>query len=135
MIHSDYLTFHQDEPLSSVQRLASGSNLRAFPILDDKDRVVGIISKSDFVKSISRKLILVDHNEISQAVRGAQEAEIIEIVDHHRIGTLSTNQPIVFRNEPVGSTNTIVAESYFLHGVKLPSRIAGLLLAGLSLIP
>jgi manganese-dependent inorganic pyrophosphatase len=72
----------------------------------------------------------VDHNELSQAVQGADEVEIIEIIDHHRIGALTTHQPILFRNEPVGSTSTIVADCFFRHGVELPAPIAGLLLAG-----
>ncbi|MGH7967115.1 MAG: DHHA2 domain-containing protein, partial [Limisphaerales bacterium] len=75
-------------------------------------------------------LILVDHNELSQAVSGADEVEILEIIDHHRIGSLTTRQPILFRNEPVGSTSTIVADSFFRYGVELPGEIAGLLLAG-----
>jgi manganese-dependent inorganic pyrophosphatase len=73
----------------------------------------------------------VDHNELSQAVQGAEEVEIIEIIDHHRIGALTTHQPILFRNEPVGSTSTIVADCFFRYGIELPPPIAGLLLAGL----
>jgi len=73
----------------------------------------------------------VDHNELSQAVQGADQVEILEIIDHHRIGTLTTQQPILFRNEPVGSTSTIVADCFFRYRVELPSSIAGLLLAGI----
>jgi manganese-dependent inorganic pyrophosphatase len=73
----------------------------------------------------------VDHNELSQAVQGADQVEITEIIDHHRIGSLTTRQPILFVNEPVGSTSTIVADSFFRYGVELPKKIAGLLLAGL----
>ena len=73
----------------------------------------------------------MDHNELSQAVQGADEVEIIEIIDHHRLGALTTQQPILFRNEPVGSTSTIVADCFFRQGVELPKPIAGLLLAGL----
>jgi manganese-dependent inorganic pyrophosphatase len=83
-----------------------------------------------FSENVTRKLILVDHNELSQAVQGADEVEIIEIIDHHRIGALATQQPILFRNEPVGSTSTIVADCFFRQGVELPRGIAGLLLAG-----
>ena len=72
----------------------------------------------------------MDHNELSQAVQGADEVEIIEIIDHHRIGAMATQQPILFRNEPVGSTSTIVADCFFRHSVELPRPIAGLLLAG-----
>jgi len=80
---------------------------------------------------VNRKLILVDHNELSQAVTGADQVEILEILDHHRIGTFTTRQPILFMNEPVGSTSTIVADCYFRYGVHMPKHIAGLLLAGL----
>ena len=89
-----------------------------------------MLSKSDFLKRAGRKLILVDHNEMSQAVRGAEQVEILEIIDHHRIGALTTSQPILFRNEPVGSTSTIVADCFQRHGVELSQPIAGLLLAG-----
>jgi manganese-dependent inorganic pyrophosphatase len=89
------------------------------------------LSKTDFLKTVDRKLILVDHNELSQAVAGADEVEIIEIIDHHRLGALTTQQPILFRNEPVGSTSTIVADCFFRENIELPQPIAGLLLAGL----
>jgi manganese-dependent inorganic pyrophosphatase len=131
MMHEHFLAFHEDEPLSAVQRLAAASRFHAFPVLDDNKKVVGILSKSDFLKKIERQLILVDHNELSQAVQGADQVEILEVIDHHRIGTLTTHQPIMFRNEPVGSTSTIVADCFFRHGIELPREIAGLLLAGL----
>jgi manganese-dependent inorganic pyrophosphatase len=117
--------------MAAVQRLAADSQLSAFPVFDQQRRIVGILSKTDFLKKVDRQLILVDHNEISQAVQGADQVEIIEIIDHHRIGALTTSQPILFRNEPVGSTSTIVADCFFRHGVELPPPIAGLLLAGL----
>lgn len=125
------LTFEQDEPLSGIRSLAAESQFQAFPVINDERKVVGMLSKSDFLKEIERKLILVDHNELSQAVRGADQVEILEIIDHHRIGALTTAQPILFRNEPVGSTSTIVADCFQRHGVELPQHIAGLLLAGL----
>jgi len=103
----------------------------AFPVLGSDGEIVGILSKTDFLKTVTRSLILVDHNELSQAVQGANEVEILEIIDHHRIGALATQQPILFRNEPVGSTSTIVADCFFRYGVDLPADIAGLLLAGL----
>jgi manganese-dependent inorganic pyrophosphatase len=131
MLHEHFLTFHEDEPLSVVQRLAAGSQFHAFPVLDDHKKVVGILSKSDFLKKVERQLILVDHNELSQAVHGADQVEILEVIDHHRIGALTTHQPILFRNEPVGSTSSIVADCFFHFGVELPGQIAGLLLAGL----
>ncbi len=129
MIHERFLSFREDEPVASARPVATASNFQAFPVVDAGRRMVGILSKSDFLKKVERKLILVDHNELSQAVHGASEVEILEVVDHHRIG-LTTQQPILFRNEPVGSTSTIVAECFKREGVEIPENIAGLLLAG-----
>ncbi len=131
MIHEEFVTLRDDEPLSSAERTAAASNFQAFPVVDANARTVGVLSKSDFLKKVNRRLILVDHNELSQAVHGADQVEILEIIDHHRIGSLTTRQPILFVNEPVGSTSTIVADSFFRYGVELPKKIAGLLLAGL----
>jgi manganese-dependent inorganic pyrophosphatase len=129
MIHRDFISFREDEHLSTVRSAASVSNFQAFPVVDDKKRTVGILSKSDFLKRVERKLILVDHNELSQAVHGAEDVDIIEVVDHHRIG-LTTHQPILFRNEPVGSTSTIVARCFISQRIELSGSIAGILLAG-----
>jgi manganese-dependent inorganic pyrophosphatase len=131
MINEEFLSFREDAPLSAVRAEASSSGYAVFPVTDAAGRTVGILSKADFLKRVERKLILVDHNELSQAVQGADEVEIVEIIDHHRLGALTTQQPILFRNEPVGSTSTIVADCFFRHEVELPKAIAGLLLAGL----
>lgn len=130
VLNEEFLCFHESAPLADVRAEATASGYLAFPVLDSEGQTVGILSKTDFLKTVSRKLILVDHNELSQAVPGADEVEIIEIIDHHRIGALATPQPILFCNEPVGSTSTIVADGFFRHGVELPRPIAGLLLAG-----
>lgn len=130
MLHEHFLAFREDESLAQVQQIAAASTFHAFPVIDQNRRTIGILSKSDFLKKVDRQLILVDHNELSQAVNGADQVEILEVVDHHRIG-LTTHHPILFRNEPVGSTSTIVADCFFRHGVELPASIAGLLLAGL----
>jgi manganese-dependent inorganic pyrophosphatase len=131
MIHEKFLALREDEPIARVQAVATESQFQAFPVCDEQERVIGILSKSDFLKKVDRKLILVDHNELSQAVHGADKVEIIEIIDHHRIGALTTQQPILFRNEPVGSTSTIVADCFFRYHVQMPEPVAGLLLAGL----
>lgn len=132
VLHESFLTFHEGDALAAAKEQALDSNFQAFPVLNEKGCTVGILSKSDFLKPVDRKLILVDHNELSQAVPGAAHVEIIEIIDHHRIGSLTTPRPILFRNEPVGSTSTIVADCFFRDGVELPAPIAGLLLAGLT---
>ena len=131
VLNEEFLCFRENAPLAAVREEATSSGYLAFPVLDSEGQTVGILSKTDFLKTVTRKLILVDHNELSQAVQGADEVEIIEIIDHHRIGALATQQPILFRNEPVGSTCTIVADSFFRHGVEMPRAIAGLMLAGL----
>ena len=129
VLNEDFVSFREHEPLAAAREEARASGHHVFPVIDADNRVAGIFSKADFLKTVTRKLILVDHNELSQAVQGAEEADIIEIIDHHRIA-LSTQQPILFRNEPVGSTSTIVADCFFRFGVELPQAIAGLLLAG-----
>jgi manganese-dependent inorganic pyrophosphatase len=131
MLNEQFLSFRADAPLSAVKAEAAASGFAAFPVTDEDGQTVGVLSKTDFLKTVDRKLILVDHNELSQAVSGADEVEIVEIIDHHRLGALTTQQPILFRNEPVGSTSTIVADCFFRENVELPKPIAGLLLAGL----
>jgi manganese-dependent inorganic pyrophosphatase len=130
VLNEEFLCFRENAPLIAVREEATASGYLVFPVLDGEGQTVGILSKTDFLKTVSRKLILVDHNELSQAVQGADEVEIIEIIDHHRLGAMATQQPILFRNEPVGSTSTIVADCFFRHNVELPRAIAGLLLAG-----
>lgn len=131
VLDPQFLPLPEEAPLSEVRTRATNSGFLAFPVQDEAGKTVGILTKSEFLKPIDRKLILVDHNELSQAVQGAEEVEILEIIDHHRLGSMTTQQPILFRNEPVGSTSTIVADCFFRNGVELPRPIAGLLLAGL----
>ncbi len=130
MIHENFISFREDELLVDARAAAGPSNFQAFPVVDDRRRMVGILSKSDFLRKVERKLILVDHNELSQAVHGADEVEIVEVIDHHRIG-LTTHQPIMFLNEPLGSTSTIVARCFLNNRIDLPPAIAGVLLAGI----
>jgi manganese-dependent inorganic pyrophosphatase len=131
MTNERFLSLPQDASLAAIRANATASGYAAFPVVDDDNRTVGVLSKTDFLKTVQRRLILVDHNELSQAVQGADQVEILEIIDHHRIGALTTQQPILFRNEPVGSTSTIVADCFLRQNVELRPPIAGLLLAGL----
>lgn len=131
MIHEQFLSFREDELLADTRGIAANSHFHAFPVLDAQKRMVGILAKSDFLRRVDRKIILVDHNELSQAVAGADQVEIVEVIDHHRLGALSTTYPILFRNEPVGSTSTIVADCFFRQQVELTAQFAGLLLAGI----
>ncbi len=131
VLNEEFLCFRENAPLAAVKDEAMSSGYLAFPVLGSEGQTVGILSKTDFLKPVTRKLILVDHNELSQAVQGADEVEILEIIDHHRIGALATQQPILFRNEPVGSTCTIVSDCFFRNNIEMPREIAGLMLAGL----
>ena len=130
VLHEEYLSFREDESLGDARKTAAASGFQAFPVFAQDGRTVGILTKSDLLRPFKRELILVDHNELSQAVPGVDQVEILEVVDHHRIG-LTTQQPILFRNEPVGSTSTIVADCFLKHSIEIPKNIAGLLLAGL----
>jgi manganese-dependent inorganic pyrophosphatase len=131
MIERDVTTFQPDTPLEEARRIASDSAAFVFPVLDDDGALVGILSKSDFIRPIPRQLILVDHNELSQAVRGADQVPIVEVLDHHKLGGFATDTPILFWNNPVGSTSTLVSLAYQQNKIEIPPPIAGLLMAGL----
>lgn len=131
MVDREFPAFSPDTPLETARARAAESPVFAFPVLDAGRRLVGVLSKSDFLKNIPRQLILVDHNELAQAVRGADRLGIVEVLDHHRLGGFATTQPIHFWNNPVGSTSTIVAQLWFQHGETIPAPLAGLLMAGL----
>jgi manganese-dependent inorganic pyrophosphatase len=131
MLEPEYVSFHRDTLLDEARRIAADSPAFIFPVLDDDGALVGILSKSDFLKEIPRQLILVDHNELAQAVRGADKVPIVEILDHHKLGGFSSDTPIHFWNNPVGSTSSIVTMCYQQLGIPIPKPIAGLLMAGL----
>jgi manganese-dependent inorganic pyrophosphatase len=131
MIEPQFTSLSPETPLRSARHIVAASSEYIFPILEDDKRLVGILSKSHFIKPIPRQLILVDHNELSQAVTGAGDLRIIEVLDHHRLSSFSTDIPILFWNNPVGSTSTLVALSYNQHGIEIERPIAGLLMAGL----
>jgi manganese-dependent inorganic pyrophosphatase len=99
-------------------------------VVDSDSRLVGFITRTDLLKPVRKMAILVDHNELSQAVDGIDEAEILEIIDHHRVGDISTTAPIYVYNDPVGSTCTVVAGIMFLHQTHIPKELAGILLSG-----
>ncbi|HEY3662321.1 MAG TPA: putative manganese-dependent inorganic diphosphatase [Chthoniobacterales bacterium] len=131
MLEPEQLTFAPDTLLEHVREKAAHSAAFVFPIVDENGLLVGILAKSNLLKKAERQLILVDHNELSQAVKGADKVRIVEILDHHRIGGFATDSPILFWNNPVGSTSTIVALCYEQAGVPIPRAMAGLLMAGL----
>lgn len=131
LIARDYIFFQPDVHLTEARRKVASANAPAFMVVDDSGRLAGIFTKSDILKPIPTNIILVDHNELSQAVPGAAEVNILEIVDHHRLGNLHTQQPILFLNEPVGSTCTIVADLFRREGQTPSPEIAGLMMSGI----
>ena len=131
VLEREFASFDPDVPLEAARHRAASSAGSIFPVLDHERRLVGVLTKSDFLKEVPRQLILVDHNELSQAVAGADKLPIVEVIDHHRLGGFSTDAPIHFWNNPVGSTCTIVTLLYQQNGVDIPPGVAGLLMAGL----
>ncbi|MGH8046073.1 MAG: DHHA2 domain-containing protein, partial [Chthoniobacterales bacterium] len=131
MLYADFDSIESDLPLEEARRDIAMSTQFAFPVVGEAGRLEGILSKSDFLKPVPRQLILVDHNELAQAVKGADAIPIVEILDHHRIGAVSTDAPILFLNRPVGSTSTIVATCFEQARIPIPKSIAGILMAGL----
>ncbi|MFZ5640717.1 MAG: putative manganese-dependent inorganic diphosphatase [Bacillota bacterium] len=131
MLTGDILVFNEDDLLDDVRKTMLETRFRNYPVVDEQNRVVGEISRYHLLGFSRKKVILVDHNELSQAVEGTEEARIIEVVDHHRVGGIQTGEPILFRNEPVGSTCTLIARAYFEHGIALSREIAGILCAGI----
>lgn len=124
-------TFDPSTRVAEARRKVAALAGAAYPVVDDQRRILGIFSKTDLIKPVQTRLILVDHNELTQAVPGAAEVEIAEIIDHHRLGAPATNQPILFINEPVGSTSTIVANLFRRANLRPSPDIAGLLMSGL----
>ena len=131
VLEREFASFEPDLPLDAARARAVSVADSIFPVLDAERKLVGVLTKSDFLKTVPRQLILVDHNELTQAVHGADRLPIIEVLDHHRLGGFSTDAPIHFWNNPVGSTCTIVAMLYRQHGIDIPPATAGLLMAGL----
>ncbi len=120
-----------DEHLNDVRLKILSARDRGMVVLDEDEKLIGVITRADLLRFEKIKLILVDHNEISQSVDGADLAEIVEIIDHHRLGNSQTLQPILFINQPVGSTCTLIAKLYFEQQVDLDTKTAGLLLSGI----
>ena len=131
MTRSDIMKFTLVTPVADVTRVMAKVRHRYFPILDEDGKYCGMVSRRNIINLQKRRIILVDHNEATQAVEGFDQAEILEIIDHHRIGSLETSGPVYFRNQPVGCTATIVTQMYDENGMEIPPQIAGLLLAAI----
>ncbi len=131
LIDTDPPQFRPDESLGTIRKRILSLATGTFMVTDDDGTLIGLFTKTDLLKPIRTKLILVDHNELSQAVTGASEVNVVEIVDHHRLGNLHTQQPILFLNEPVGSTCTIVADLYRRDDLTPSPQIAGIMMGGI----
>ena len=131
MTKTPLVTFQMNDYVEDIKEVMTKKKFRDFPILDRHGRFKGLISRRRFMDVSKKKVILVDHNEKSQAVDGIEEAEIVEIIDHHRLGSIETMGPVFFRNQPVGCTATIVCQMYEESGVKITPTIAGLLCAAI----
>jgi manganese-dependent inorganic pyrophosphatase len=132
LVRRKTVNFSPDERLTTVRRkLASSADAAAYMVTDEEGRLLGVFTKTDLLKPIGTRLILVDHNELSQAVPGADQVNILEIVDHHRLGNPPTQQPIAFINLPVGSTSTIVADLFRKHDLQPEAPVAGVLMGGI----
>lgn len=127
MRKDNLMTFHLSDYTDSIRDTMSKKRYRDFPILDRHGHYIGMISRRNLLGVRKRGLILVDHNEVSQAVDNVMDAEIMEIIDHHRLGSLETIAPVYFRNQPVGCTGTIIYQIYNEKNIEIPQHIAGLM--------
>ena len=125
------LTFTLHTPVEEATKVMASVRFRYFPVLDDDGKYIGVVSRRNMLNLHKKQLILVDHNEKSQAAEGIDEAEVLEIIDHHRIGALETDGPVYFRNVPVGCTCTIVYQMYRENDVEISPTMAGLMLSAI----
>lgn len=125
------IAFYEDQEVSEISEIMKSTRFRQYPVLNRKNEVLGSISRFNLLNLNGHDLILVDHNEKTQSIDGIETANVLEIIDHHRVQSVPTNEPIYFRNEPVGSTATIVSKIYLERLVDMPKEIAGILMAGI----
>lgn len=131
-IDREFVSLSAKQPIEEAQQQISRTMQPIFPVLDDDGRLIGVLSKSDLVNPPKPRLVLVDHNELGQAVDGAEGAEILEVLDHHRLGgSLRSSQPIRFIMEPVGSTCTLVAQRYRAQGIEPTAGMALCMVSGI----
>ncbi|HCW04536.1 MAG TPA: inorganic diphosphatase [Clostridium sp.] len=131
MSKDNIVSFSTEDFVDEIKDIMLETRYRSYPVVDKNNSVVGSISRYHLISQNRKKVILVDHNERAQSVHGIEDAEILEIIDHHRIADVQTFSPIYFRNEPVGSTSTIIASIFFENGIRPSKKIAGLLCAAI----
>ncbi len=127
MLRDNIISFRMSDYVDNIRGTMANVRHRSFPVLDSKHRYLGMVTRQNLLKAEKKRVILVDHNEIAQSVEGLQEAEIEEIVDHHKLGMVETMRPIMFRNQPVGCTSTIIYMMFREKKMEIPADIAGLM--------
>ena len=131
LIESRIHCFQKDDRVSSVKKRIAGLDDPLYMVVEGEKKLIGVFSKSDILRPTQKKIVLVDHNEISQAVDGANEVKILEVIDHHKLGNLPSEEPVLFINRPVGSTCSIIADLFRTQGIPLEQSIAGILMSGI----
>lgn len=131
MSKENIISFNNDDLIDEVKNKMIENRHKLYPVLDNDNKVIGGLARYHLISNSKKKVILLDHNEKSQSIPGIEEAEIIEIIDHHRLGDIQTLNPVYFRNEPVGSTATIITSLFKNEGINIPEKIAGLLCAAI----
>lgn len=131
MSTSNIISFDLDDFIDDIRDKMLQTRYRSYPVVDSHNKVKGLISRYHLISQRKKKVILLDHNEKAQTVNGIDQAEILEIIDHHKVGDIQTKNPVYFKNEPVGSTSTIVANLFFENGIRPTRSIAGILCAAI----
>ena len=127
----DIVAFQESDFIDEIKDTLANMRYRHFPVMDDENSVLGTLSRRHLINIPRKKVILVDHNEKSQSVEGLEQAQVLEIIDHHRVADVQTSYPVFFRNEPVGSTATIIGNMFFQSNMLLDKTVAGLLLSAI----
>lgn len=131
MVKDNIMTFYEDDTVDSLKSIMSKTRVRYFPVIDENGNYKGLVSRRNFINARKKQLVLIDHNERTQSVNGVDEAEIREIIDHHRIANIETRMPVYFRNQPLGCTATIVYQMYQEQDIIPDRKTAGLLCAAI----
>ena len=127
MTKDHLVTFRKNDFVDDVKEVMARKRFRDFPVVDEDGKFLGLVSRRRLLNVSKKQVILVDHNEKNQAVDGVEEADVQEIIDHHRLSSIETIGPVFFRNQPVGCTATIVSQMYEENGVEIDPVNAGLL--------
>ena len=131
MTKEGILSFQEEDYVDDIREVMASKRHRDFPVLSKEGKYLGMISRRNLMGAHGKQVIMVDHNELGQALEGMENAEILEIIDHHRLGTIQTLSPVSFRNQPLGCCSTIIYKIYQENGVKVDKKTAGLLMSAI----